>query len=579
MQAFGPPGVEVVTITMENGKLIAQLPSSATPVTTADAELSGFNTFDNIALEAAKIFLHDVVELRNAELAVDEDGEGQMEEGSQVKSPTGDGSVRVASGGTLVAQGAEENGNSSPPVVIDTALNVEGGNVVVQPGATLTVNGPVTANNANIVSTGDVNLNGSTAIENTTITQQSVSGSTIRRRFRIANAGRFFKSLVIVKSNADAEITLPSDANRDEVKDLEVKVEEGNAIINGFLNNPATLGGTGRLIVRALRDGDGNPVFINSVVPGNSAGRLNLTGDLNSGPGSDIQLEIGGTAQATQHDLFAVTGLLDVSFAFLRPLLINGFQSSITSADTFTVIETTEPIVGNFANVFNGRVSTPDGSFRVTFTENRTHVVLDDFIAAPDTDNDGMSDAFETQFGFNPNDPADAAADADGDGEDNLAEFRSETDPTDPNSVTRSGRTLNISTRLRVLPGDNALIAGYIITGSDPKTVIVRALGPSLQAVGVPDTLVNPTLELFDSSGQSIGFNNDWKDSQQAEIEGTTIPPTNDLESAIVLTLNPGAVHGDCSRRRRGNRRVNRGSLRFVRAAGEAGQHQHPRIR
>jgi uncharacterized repeat protein (TIGR03803 family) len=96
---------------------------------------------------------------------------------------------------------------------------------------------------------------------------------------------------------------------------------------------------------------------------------------------------------------------------------------------------------------------------------------------------------------------------------------------------------LNISTRLRVLTGDQVLIGGFIITGSDPKRVIIRGIGPSLNGVGT--TLADPMLELYQGSS-TIALNDDWKE-HQAEVEATTIPPTNDLESAIVATLNPGA--------------------------------------
>ena len=102
------------------------------------------------------------------------------------------------------------------------------------------------------------------------------------------------------------------------------------------------------------------------------------------------------------------------------------------------------------------------------------------------------------------------------------------------------GRPLNISTRLRVQTGDNALIGGFIITGADPKTVILRAIGPSLAAGGVPGALQDPTLELHDAGGV-IAFNDNWKDTQQGEIEATSIPPVNDFESAIVKTLLPGS--------------------------------------
>ncbi len=91
----------------------------------------------------------------------------------------------------------------------------------------------------------------------------------------------------------------------------------------------------------------------------------------------------------------------------------------------------------------------------------------------------------------------------------------------------------NLSTRLRVGTGDNVLIGGFIVTGTEPKKVIVRGIGPSLP---LPGKLANPTLELYDASGLLVS-NNDWKTTQQAEIEATSLQPTNDLESAIVTTL------------------------------------------
>ena len=93
---------------------------------------------------------------------------------------------------------------------------------------------------------------------------------------------------------------------------------------------------------------------------------------------------------------------------------------------------------------------------------------------------------------------------------------------------------LNISTRLPVTGGDHVLIAGFIVTGSDPKKVLVRGLGPSLPVTGA---LADPTLELHDATGAIVAANDNWKDTQAADIQATTIPPTNDLESAIVATL------------------------------------------
>jgi hypothetical protein len=97
--------------------------------------------------------------------------------------------------------------------------------------------------------------------------------------------------------------------------------------------------------------------------------------------------------------------------------------------------------------------------------------------------------------------------------------------------------TVNISTRIAVGTGDNVLIGGFIITGNAPKKVLLRGLGPTLP---VPGALQDPTLELHDSSSL-LGSNDNWRDTQEQEIIATTIPPTNDLESAIVAILDPGA--------------------------------------
>ncbi len=106
-----------------------------------------------------------------------------------------------------------------------------------------------------------------------------------------------------------------------------------------------------------------------------------------------------------------------------------------------------------------------------------------------------------------------------------------------------SSQLLNISTRMRVLTDDKVLIGGFIITGTDPKKVIIRGMGPSLNGVGA--ALADPTLELHQGN-TTLATNDNWKindqtgQSQEADIRATTIPPTNDLESAILATLSPG---------------------------------------
>lgn len=100
---------------------------------------------------------------------------------------------------------------------------------------------------------------------------------------------------------------------------------------------------------------------------------------------------------------------------------------------------------------------------------------------------------------------------------------------------------MNISTRVLVGSGDNVAIAGFIVTGGDPKRVIIRAIGPSLRGAGISNALQDPTLELRGSSGSLIASNDNWKETQQAEIQDSGLAPADDRESAIVRTLLPGA--------------------------------------
>ena len=94
----------------------------------------------------------------------------------------------------------------------------------------------------------------------------------------------------------------------------------------------------------------------------------------------------------------------------------------------------------------------------------------------------------------------------------------------------------NISTRGRVDVGENVLIGGTIVLGSNPQDVIVRAIGPSLPVNGA---LADPTLELYDENGVLLRSNDNWRTDQAAEIEATMLQPTDDSEAAIIATLMP----------------------------------------
>jgi hypothetical protein len=103
------------------------------------------------------------------------------------------------------------------------------------------------------------------------------------------------------------------------------------------------------------------------------------------------------------------------------------------------------------------------------------------------------------------------------------------------------GRLQNIATRVRAETGDNIPIAGFIIAGTDAKRVLIRGLGPSLAWVGIADPLQDPTLELYSSDGTLVVANDNWKDSQHADIAGTGLAPSDDRESAIITTLAPAS--------------------------------------
>jgi len=100
----------------------------------------------------------------------------------------------------------------------------------------------------------------------------------------------------------------------------------------------------------------------------------------------------------------------------------------------------------------------------------------------------------------------------------------------------------NISTRGFVLTGDKVLIAGVVVKGPGNEKVVIRGLGPTLGQApfNVPNSLADPFLDLRDGNGNRIMVNNNWADTQAAQIQGTGYAPPNAAESAIDVTLVPG---------------------------------------
>jgi hypothetical protein len=173
----------------------------------------------------------------------------------------------------------------------------------------------------------------------------------------------------------------------------------------------------------------------------------------------------------------------------------NGLRFTPGSADTYLLLKAQAPIAGAFANVANGqRLNTRDGggSFVVNY---------------------GATSAL---------DPTGVV----------LSAFQPNTNP----AVLR-----NISTRGLVGSGQRVVIGGFIITGSEPKPVIVRAIGPSLRSSGVATALDDPVLTLYDKDRAAIASNDDWQASnQRSALQGSGIPPNDRREPAVMATLSPG---------------------------------------
>lgn len=110
----------------------------------------------------------------------------------------------------------------------------------------------------------------------------------------------------------------------------------------------------------------------------------------------------------------------------------------------------------------------------------------------------------------------------------------------DPDGAT--SRLANLSTRGAVLTGDNVMIGGLIVRGDAAKKVILRARGPSLILNGtpIPGSLADPALELRDSSGSLLVGDDNWRTTQQAEIQASGLEPSDDREAALIATLPQG---------------------------------------
>lgn len=233
---------------------------------------------------------------------------------------------------------------------------------------------------------------------------------------------------------------------------------------------------------------NGNLTITDATVSPGSQPVVNGKVTLNSGSHYHISIDrFGQSGVLSVGGPVAVAGTLDIEISD---------QVFLGSDAVLTILQTNTSITGAFANAPAGaRVPTVDGrgSFIVVYEAKR--VTLTQFMAAPP--------------------PA---------------------------------QLLNISTRALVFRsaddpfGDRrVLIGGFIISGTEPKTVALRGIGPSLSEFGLAPTLADPVLELHSSSGGMIVTNDNWRDTQSTEISQSGLAPDDDSEAAIIAKLSPGS--------------------------------------
>ena len=114
--------------------------------------------------------------------------------------------------------------------------------------------------------------------------------------------------------------------------------------------------------------------------------------------------------------------------------------------------------------------------------------------------------------------------------------------------VAPTTRLSNISTRAVVQIDNKVLIGGFVVDGTGAKQLLLRVLGPTLSQFGINGALLNPTLELHNSSGGVVAFNDNWATAANAQSIPVNLRPPNSVEPAILASLNPGSytaiVHG-----------------------------------
>jgi Tol biopolymer transport system component len=480
-------------------------------------------------------------------------------------------------GNGIVAQGGLNLVNTNGSNIIsqdgNSIVGQGGGNIVGQGGGNL-----VNTNGSNIVGQGGGNL-------------VNTNGSNI-----VGQGGGNFKT----SSGAARSASACSQAEGASAGFVQTGGETNLSGIS--INGPVTLSGgvlSGSGIIYGSLTNDGGYIS-----PGHSAGAIGVSGDFQQGPNGTLILENGGyypgqfdqlqvAGKATlggRLDLKTIKGYRPTKIDLFNPILYSAVAGSFSSISPNVTVtynaggailsndpSKQQPASGQPENISTRmEVLTSDrvliGGFIITGSSGTTKKVLirgmgptlgkfgvpgslsDPLIelhypnGAVETNDDWQQAADHDQIpqGFQP-DPKEAALLVD------LAPGAYTVIEKGAHGETGIGLTevydfggssaaalANISTRGFIDTGDNVMIGGFIVTGNEPTQILVRAIGPSLTQYGVAGALADPVLELHDANGNVI-TNDDWRATQESEIQATTIPPSDDKEPAILATLVPGS--------------------------------------
>jgi hypothetical protein len=379
-----------------------------------------------------------------------------------------------------------------------------------------------------------------------------------------------------------------------------VRVREGtgNSLLSNsiYANNPInlSLGQLGRPVPNDVRDGDFGPnnlqnfPAIESVAIANNS--ASIKGNLNSNPNTQFTIQFFSESQSLTDSRQTYLGSTNVTTdgngdaSFTAVLPVPASDVRINATATNAAGDTSEFFlnVGHFLNISTrARVETGENVLIAGFMMSSDgHIAVralgpslgSQFVPGAlvdpvlelyrgnqlvfrndDWGDDPNSAAALQEDGLAPTYPSEAALDTHlfagiytvvvrGKGNATGTAVVEVYDLSDLNTGSPSINLPNISTRAFVQTGDNALIGGIMIgRGEGPTRVVARAIGPSLSNVGVANPLQDPTLELRDSDGILLAANDDWKDSQQTEVESSGLAPQNNAESALVTRLGPGA--------------------------------------